>query len=84
MAIPVRTRFTGYDLDLQAGAAVRVTGLLTVGPYAGLRVGSYGHLRHSDTSRGSSPSSADIPDAKQTAHAWLAFGLRGEFTLSVR
>ena len=76
--------FTGYDLDLQVGAAVRVTGLLTVGPYVGLRGGMYGHLGHSDNSRGSSPSSEDIPDAKQAAHAWMVFGVRGAFTLAVR
>lgn len=73
----------GYDLDLQIGAGIRVTRLMTIGPYVGLRVGAYGNFRFQDSSRGGGPRvDIDIPDASRVMHQWLTFGARGAFTFA--
>jgi len=65
----------GWDFDFELGGDVRVTSSMTLGPYVGLRLGNYG-------SASSGSNSADIASANQTTHGWLAFGVRGAFTLS--
>lgn len=65
---------SGWAFGIEAAGDIRVTPYLTLGPYLGLRVGRYSSL-----SLGSS--SVDIPDDDRAMHEWLAFGLRGAFTL---
>ncbi len=64
----------GLDFEFQAGGDFRVNSTFTLGPYLGLRFGTY-------DSASSGSASADIPDANQTSHGWVTFGIRGAFTI---
>ena len=79
-----KTNLAGYDLDLQVGGSIRVTRMLTIGPYVGLRIGTYGHFGFSSTCRGCSDDEFEIPDASQATHEWLVIGAHGAFTLPMR
>lgn len=71
------TTLTGIDFDFQVGGDFRVSRTFTVGPFFGLRVGSYDS--GSATVPGYGSRSADIPSASQTVHSWMTFGIRGVF-----
>jgi hypothetical protein len=61
-----------------------VTGPSTIGPYVGLRVGTFGHFTTMCGYRGCSLTDVDIPDANRATHEWLTFGGRGAFTILAR
>lgn len=63
----------GWQFGVQAGGDVRVSPFMTLGPFVGLRVGTY-------SSVSSGGRSADVPDDQQATHGWVLFGLRGTFT----
>ncbi len=75
---------SGYDFDFQVGGDIPMTGPLTIGPYVGLRVGTFRHFRTMCGSRGCAVTDVDIPDANRAAHEWLTFGVRGGFTIVTR
>jgi hypothetical protein len=68
----------GWDLNFQVGGDIRVNPFLTLGPYFGVRVGGYGHLKLSSPSLSLE---GDIQEASKTTHGWYVFGVRGAFTL---
>jgi hypothetical protein len=69
----------GADFEVQAGGDFRVSPTFVLGPYVGLRAGTYSSS--SVSMPGVGAGSADISDANQTTHGWLTFGIRGMFTL---
>jgi hypothetical protein len=73
------TTFTGWDFEFQVGGDIRVTPFMTIGPYVGLRLGTFGHASFSGDV--STPVDADIPDANQAMHGWWTLGARASFTL---
>lgn len=68
---------SGWLFGVQVGGDIRVTPFMTLGPFVGLRVGTY-------SSGSSSGRSADIPDDMQATHGWVLFGVRGAFTFTMR
>lgn len=74
---------SGWDFELQVGGDVRMTPFLTIGPFIGLRVGTFGHVSASGTAL-SGPIDQAIPDSLQGTHGWWLFGVRGAFTLFPR
>lgn len=74
----------GYDFDFQVGGDIQVTDRTTIGPYVGLRLGTFRHFRTTCGSRGCIVTDVDIPDANRASHEWLTFGVRGTFALVVR
>lgn len=68
---------SGVDFDFQVGGDFRISRTFTMGPFLGLRVGTYDSA--SVSTAGASSSSVDIPGASQAMHGWLTFGLRGVF-----
>jgi hypothetical protein len=71
---------SGWDFEIQVGGDVRMTSFLTLGPYLGLRVGTFGHVRASGGTL-SGPIDQAIPDSLQATHGWWLFGVRGAFTV---
>lgn len=69
----------GLEFELQAGGDIRVSPVFTLGPFVGIRFGNYDSA--SVNIPGSMNASGDIADANQATHGWVAFGLRGAFTL---
>lgn len=68
----------GRSYGIELGIDIRMTRYLGVGPFAGVRFGSYGTSNSGAGSTGDVP----IPDEVQTTHAWWIFGVRGAFTVS--
>jgi hypothetical protein len=75
---------SGYAVDLQAGGDFRTSSRWTVGPYLGLRIGTYRHTDFYAFWRGASPQSVDISYEDQAVHEWVTIGVRGTFTVSLR
>jgi hypothetical protein len=71
--------FKGLEFNFEAGGDFRTGPIFTLGPFVGLHVGTYDSASATDSSLGST--SRDIPSSQQTTHGWLAFGIRGAFTL---
>jgi hypothetical protein len=63
--------------NFEVGGDIRLARIFVLGPFVGLRLGQFSHLSVEGT--GITPQSADIP--KQALHEWIAFGVRGAFTL---
>ena len=76
--------FDGYGVDLQAGGDFRVGQKWTVGPYVGLRVGTYTHIFSYPAWRGASRESTDLSYEDLAIHAWVTLGVRGTFTFDLR
>jgi len=74
-AIAADASLTGVDFDFQVGGDIRVNPTFTLGPFLGVRTGTYSSVSSSGST------SVDIPDANQSAHGWITFGVRGAFTL---
>jgi hypothetical protein len=72
--------FTGWDFDFEVGGDIRVTPFLTLGPYFGVRIGTYDHGKESGDGT-SVQGDVDLPESYQTTHGWWTFGVRGAFTL---
>lgn len=71
--------YKGPELDFDAGGDFRVNPGFTIGPFVGLRVGTYDSVSATDSTGLSG--SADVPSDQQTTHGWFMFGFRGAFTL---
>jgi hypothetical protein len=70
----------GYGIDLQAGGDFRIARHWTIGPYVGLRIGTYTHMTSYASWRGASERTTDIPRENQALHEWLVLGVRGTFS----
>lgn len=72
--------FSGWEfMNLEAGGDFRVATVFTVGPFLGVRVQQFDHMKTSGL--GSSATDQDIPSSYTAVHGWVAFGVRGAFTL---
>jgi hypothetical protein len=80
--IAVHMTLSGWEAEIGAGGDIRVTPFLTIGPYLGVRVGKYSYRALSGN--GAIMGSGDIDDGDQKTHGWVAFGVRGAFTLFPR
>jgi hypothetical protein len=77
---------SGFDFDFQVGGDFPLSDLLTIGPYVGLRVGTFGHysMKCGWRSCVGARTEYDIPDESSTTHGWLTIGLRGAVTVPGR
>ena len=72
--------FQGFELlNLEAGGDFRVSPSFTLGPFIGLRLQQWDSM--SGTNSSGTNVSQDIPSDNQAIHGWVAFGVRGAFTL---
>ena len=76
----------GYDVDLQVGGDLPLTGASTLGPYVGLRIGTFRHFWTQCGAYGctGATTDVDIPDENRAAHEWLTIGVRGAFAVPAR
>lgn len=79
-------RASGYDFDLQVGGDFPLTGAWTLGPYVGLRMGTFRHFYTKCGAYGcaGSTTDVDIPDENRAPHEWLTVGVRGVFAVPAR
>jgi hypothetical protein len=79
-SLSAHATFKGFEfLNLEAGGDIRVSPGFTLGPFLGLRLQQFDSV--SGTSSAGRDISQDIPSAQQAVHGWMAFGVRGAFTL---
>ena len=72
--------YKGFEfLNLEAGGDFRVSPSFTLGPFIGLRVQQFDSM--SGTNSSGTNISQEIPSDQKAVHGWVAFGLRGMFTL---
>jgi hypothetical protein len=72
--------FQGFELlNLEAGGDFRVSPSFTLGPFIGLRLQQWDSMSGKNSS--GTNVSQDIPSGNQAIHGWVAFGVRGVFTL---
>ncbi len=69
--------FGGFEAMVQAGAAMRVSSKLAVGPFASATFGQFNH--HLMSVEGDEGQTHSLSD--KGTHEWIEFGLRGSFDL---